>query len=94
MLSAMFRQQVVEYESAVNARDAVFSELSKVQNELREKNTKTMYKEKQVCFRGCSWLLDVLGCSWCYSQLEGFILPKEVLGLGHLWKELDWACKK
>jgi len=48
MLSAMFRQQVVEYESAVNARDAVFSELSKVQNELREKNTKTMYKEKEL----------------------------------------------
>lgn len=48
MLSAMFRQQVVEYESAVTARDAVFSELSKVQNELREKNTKTVYKEKEL----------------------------------------------
>jgi len=48
MLSAMFRQQVVEYESAVTVRDAVFSELSKVQNELREKNTKTVYKEKEL----------------------------------------------
>jgi len=48
MLSAMFRQQVVEYESAVMARDAVSSELSKVQTELREKNTKTMYKEKEL----------------------------------------------
>lgn len=40
--------EVVEYESAVTVRDAVFSELSKVQNELREKNTKTVYKEKEL----------------------------------------------
>ncbi|CAJ1331692.1 unnamed protein product [Effrenium voratum] len=48
MLSSMFRQQVEEYESAVKERDAVSSELSKVQKSLKRHKDEIMFKEDEL----------------------------------------------